>query len=409
MEARLLAVEAAYLGELDELERVKAEDFLERAKQAATEQWQDVSLGRTSSSSAAPRAHAVYRRDDEEVSPQASTEEVDGCPAELASEGRAVTAPHLQKELTRLQDCTRLGRLEETLRLQANWEQLERLRDLRHQGVSHQWLWHLDSSRGSVLNAADFVVNVQKRLGARIYCGSGCCRLCGGHLDPHLEHSETCATAEATRGHYACVRALVDGLRLADPSVSTEARGLTSTTARPADILTTAAVPGRSAALDVCIASSSAAIARGDAAEAAFKRKLRHYRALIPELAAAGVVYRPLVWTADGRPHPAVSRTLGYAAQLAASKAGRSETPKAFVRRWQHEVQIAILRRRAAMARAVLPAAPGNLAWLLTGKIDQPPCIHGRLPVLEEEEDEAGAGQEVRVRKRLRGQAGRLW
>ena len=70
---------------------------------------------------------------------------------------------------------------------------------------------------------------------------------------PNLEHSEICAIAEAKRGHYACVRALVDGVRLADPGVTTEPHGLTDTQARPADILTTAAVPGRSAALDVCV------------------------------------------------------------------------------------------------------------------------------------------------------------
>ena len=40
----------------------------------------------------------------------------------------------------------------------------------------------------------------------------------------------------------------------------------------PAEIFTTAAVPGRSAALDVCVASSIAAAARGDAAQAAFDR-----------------------------------------------------------------------------------------------------------------------------------------
>ena len=139
-------------------------------------------------------------------------------PGVPATEGRVVTAPQLQKELTRLQDCTRLRHLEATLKQQANWEQLERLKDLRHQGVSQQWLWHLDSSRGSVLNAADVVLNVQKRLGGRIYVGSGGCKLCGCHLDPQLEHSETCATAEATRGHYACVRALVDGFALLIPA-----------------------------------------------------------------------------------------------------------------------------------------------------------------------------------------------
>ena len=45
-----------------------------------------------------------------------------------------------------------------------------------------------------------------------------------------------------------------------------------------ADILTTAAVPRRSPALDVCVASSIAAAARGDAAQAAFDRELSHYR-----------------------------------------------------------------------------------------------------------------------------------
>ena len=45
-----------------------------------------------------------------------------------------------------------------------------------------------------------------------------------------------------------------------------------------ADIFTTGGVPGRSAALDVCVASSTAAAARGDAAQAAFDREVSHYR-----------------------------------------------------------------------------------------------------------------------------------
>jgi hypothetical protein len=40
--------------------------------------------------------------------------------------------------------------------------------------------------------------------------------LCGVELAPQVEHSETCSVAEATRGHYACVRAVVNGLKLAD-------------------------------------------------------------------------------------------------------------------------------------------------------------------------------------------------
>ena len=73
-------------------------------------------------------------------------------------------------------------------------------------------------------------------------------------------------------------------MKLADPGITAEPTGLTASQSRPADRTTTAAVPGRSAALDVCVASSSAAAARGDAAEAAFDRKLAHYRNEIGEL-----------------------------------------------------------------------------------------------------------------------------
>ena len=130
---------------------------------------------------------------------------------------------------------------------------------------------------------------------------------------PHLEHSECCSTAEATARHYARVRVLVEGLWLADPGVTTEPRELADLTARPADILTSAAVPGRGAALDVCVASPSAAGAPGDLAEAAFERKLRRYRDIIPQLAAAGLVFRSLIWTCYGRPHPV---TVGHTQPL---------------------------------------------------------------------------------------------
>ena len=70
-------------------------------------------------------------------------------------------------------------------------------------------------------------------------------------------------------------------------------QGVTASQSRPADILTTAAVPGRSAALDVCVASSIAAAARGDAAQAAFDRKLAHYRNEIGETAATGYPLPP--------------------------------------------------------------------------------------------------------------------
>ena len=64
----------------------------------------------------------------------------------------------------------------------------------------------------------------------------------------------------------------------------------------------------------------NAAAAKDDAAEAAFQRKLRHYAQVIPELHSVGIAFHPMVWTADGRPHPAATRTLAFAAEMAARK-----------------------------------------------------------------------------------------
>lgn len=380
----------AFLADLDESEREQAVRFLARAHDAATRSWNHLRSGGGATGPAAPRADDLPGNHDDDAM---DVDEQAGSPARR---GARMTATHTQRELTVLADRTRLRRLEASLEQQANWPQVTRLRDLRHLEVSHKWLRHLDTRTGGVLVEADFVLNVQKRLGARAHVGETPCRLCGAVLDPQLEHSEVCSTAEATRGHYCVVRCVVEGLRLADPAVSTEPRGLTSTEARPADIFTSAALPGRSAALDVCVASANAAAAQGDAADAAFRRKLRHYRDVIPELLRAGIIYRPLVWTADGRPHPAVVRTLRYAAQLAVVRRGEQATAGALVHRWNHEIQIALLRRRAAMTRAVLPSASSRERWLVTGAVDGDGAGTSRAAPLDADacsdiEDDAGS------------------
>ena len=134
----------------------------------------------------------------------------------------------------------------------------------------------------------------------------------------------------------------------------------------------------------MCIASPNAA-AMGDAATAAFRRKLRRYRREIEELSVAHIAFRPLVWTADGRPHPAATRTLRYAAEIAASRNGQEASPGTLVSRWKHEIQVAILRRRGAMARAVLPKATAQEQWLLTGRSDRSEHV-AQVPLLGEDD-----------------------
>ena len=153
---------------------------------------------------------------------------------------------------------------------------MTRIDDLCHTHVSHKWLYHLDAS-------------------TRAQC------LCVDHSwTRNLSTEKACSTAEATRGHHACVHASLGGQKLADPGITTESRTLTEAQSSSADLFTTAAVPGRSAALDVCVASSHEAAARGDAAQAAYGRIILHYRQEIPDLRAQGIVCRLVVWTADG-------------------------------------------------------------------------------------------------------------
>ena len=196
---------AAYLASLSEVEKVCAEEFLRRAYTAAEATWDRIVNGGAGAAPAIPRILAAGA-----VPSMSDDPQEDG--GEAISRGRRgrTTSIHLQKELSALRDRSRLRDLEAELEAQGNWPQLDRVRELRHADVSHKWLGHLDTRSGSVLAAADFVLNVQKRLGAISHAGTLLCRLCGTQLDPQVEHSECCSIAEATKGHYACVRALLN-------------------------------------------------------------------------------------------------------------------------------------------------------------------------------------------------------
>ncbi len=71
-------------------------------------------------------------------------------------------------------------------------------------------------------------------------------------------------------------------------------------------------------------------------------------------MAEEGIAFRPMVWSAEGRPHPVVLRVLGYAAEIATRK-NVALDQKAFVRRWCREIAVEIQRRKARMIRMCLP------------------------------------------------------
>ena len=82
-------------------------------------------------------------------------------------------------------------------------------------------------------------------------------------------------------------------------------------------------------------------------------------------------------------PHPAVTRTLQYAADIASCRNGQHLSAKSLHRRWKHEIQIALLRRRAATARAVLPNPSARAEWFFAGIIDRALNRWGHVPALD--------------------------
>ena len=181
-------------------------------------------------------------------------------------------------------------------------------------------------------------------------------------LRPQLEHAETCSNAEAAREHYACDHAVVCGMKLADPGITTEPRDLPLRNQGrlmfSPPLLSPDAAPPWTCAWTPPLQRQLAE----NAALAAFDRKLAHCRHEVGELRQQNIHRRPLVWTAGGRTHRAVT---------------------SLHRRRKHRIHIALLRRRAAMARAVLPNSSARAVWLFAGIIDRALHHWGHVPALD--------------------------
>ena len=208
------------------------------------------------------------------------------------------------------------------------------------------------------------MLSLGSRLGAEIAAVDSRCRLCGEPLDASANHGLCCSKAEATRGHYAVVAAAADGFSAVDPGIQTEVAGLVPSAERPADILTSAGVPGALTACDVTIIAPDAVASGRDACATGYRRKMTKYQGHFPTLWRAGVVFRPMVWSAEGRrAHPATSRLLDNTVRLFQNRHGKAEATSMRVK-WKHELGVALQRRKAAMIRSVLPGLSNRQQWL---------------------------------------------
>ena len=198
----------------------------------------------------------------------------------------------------------------DALHHQQRWGDIRRLSGLRDPSVSHEWLWALNPCHGPTVPRHEFLTAVRLRLGAPSVDEPIVCSRCSKILDRSCCHALLRATPEATRGHYDVRDAVLALAHLADPGAETESIGLipTAPALRPADILTSAAIPGRLAALDIGVTSPDAAGAGEDCCDAMWQTKVGKYEDYASELNAQGIRYQPMVFShMDG---PTLTRML---------------------------------------------------------------------------------------------------
>ena len=202
----------------------------------------------------------------------------------------------------------------------------------------------------------------EKDFGNRAWTGLGQCRQCGSFLDPQLEHAETCSTAEGTRGHDACVHAVVCGLKLAAPR---NPKG-----SHPRH-------PGRKILSTPLLSQDALRPWMGVWSPPSQRQLVETRRRLHRELSRNEFVRlrQQSCCVYGGR--PTAPGCVRFSTQQSPPLIGMGSRCRrtSLQRRRKHEIQIALLRRRAAMACAVLPCPPARAEWLFEGITERAcPC-----------------------------------
>ena len=171
----------------------------------------------------------------------------------------------LQRRLADLVDRRIGDALAHSLGEAGRWPDVRRLQEVSDPGCNHEWLWQSSPDVGLAFTPVEYVTAVRLRLGAAGPDEPAVCGRCGvSLLDACAAHALCCANAVV--GHNDVRDELHAAASTCDPSAELEPLGLISShpTLRLADILTSAALPGRLAALDVGVASPDAAGAGAD-------------------------------------------------------------------------------------------------------------------------------------------------
>ena len=264
-------------------------------------------------------------------------------------------SPHTQRALSKIVDEVTAQGIRDHFKDSGSLIDASRLDDLAHAQNSHCWIWGLCKQHGDIIKDNEECIEaVRIRLGAGGPAEGSVCGLCGKSLDRAGGHATCCPIGESTKGHNALRDTVFSYALLADTSAECEPEHLIPSRPRdrPADVLT-AVVPGCVAALDIGVASPAAAAAGDDAAEAMWRRKVNEREDVRPELEQAGIQYRPFVFTAYGRPHPAASEAIKHIIKLAARRKGFAA--KALERQFRSNISTVLARRLARMSLSTWP------------------------------------------------------
>ena len=227
----------------------------------------------------------------------------------------------LQEALCAIFDSETLDELASKYRANEQFIDVRRLEEIRDHSTSHEWLECVNTCYGPCLTPEEYVTAVRLRIGAPSIGDSMVCPRCNtATLDPPFVHALCCSRGESTKGQY-CVRdEAINLVHLADVSACTEILELIldRPSLRPADIFTSAAIPGRMAALDIGICSPDASHASDDCCEQMMRTKLSKYSKYERALDVQGVTYKPLIFSCYGRCHPDTVTVLDYIARRAA-------------------------------------------------------------------------------------------
>ena len=275
----------------------------------------------------------------------------------------------LQSRLSELADTIRVDELLQHFADTEDWVGLRRFNELRHPDCDHDWISAIHPAYGAHVPSSEFSDGLRVRLGVEFVAAEVACAACEhGMLETTCSHALRCAPGACTRGHNAVRAALSALASLADPSSSVEPLGVVPSTpnVRPADVLTTAALPGCTAALDVGVASPDSIGAGPDCCEAMMRRKLGTYSDHFHELSARGVRYVPFALSCYGRLHPEAAVTVSQLAAAAARRQG-SVSARTLEKRARCWISVAVVRRAVAMVRACLPPMTAEQATVLLG------------------------------------------